>query len=286
MERFRTADGRTLSYRVEGTGPKLVCHPGGPGFSSRYFGDLAGLGEEFTLVLLDPRGTGGSDRPADARAYRTEDYVSDLEELRDHLELDRLLLLGHSHGGVVAAAYAAAYPERVERLVLASALARFAEKHQQAMAEAAEARSHEPWYEDAREALEREEAGDFADDDELQQLVAREMPFYFARYGDEERRYVEWLGEERPNKDALHLFNTEVWNTFDLLQDLTKITAATLVITGELDFITGPVCAADFAAIPDQRTVPFEGCGHFILFEARDRFRDEVTAFLSAGRGD
>jgi pimeloyl-ACP methyl ester carboxylesterase len=110
------------------------------------------------------------------------------------------------------------------------------------------------------------------------------MPFYFARYGDEERRYVEWLGEERPNKDALQLFNTEVLNTFDLRTDLSKITAATLVITGELDFITGPVCAADFGAIPDQRTVAIEGCGHFILFEARDRFRDEVTAFLSAER--
>jgi hypothetical protein len=44
MESFRTADGRTLSYRREGSGPLLVCHPGGPGFSSRYFGDLAGLG--------------------------------------------------------------------------------------------------------------------------------------------------------------------------------------------------------------------------------------------------
>lgn len=58
------------------------------------------------------------------------------------------------------------------------------------------------------------------------------------------------------------------------------------MITGELDFITGPVCAAEFASIPGRRTVVIEGCGHFILFEARDRFRDEVTAFLSAGRGD
>jgi pimeloyl-ACP methyl ester carboxylesterase len=54
---FRIAGGRTLSYRCEGTGPVLVCHPGGPGFSSRYFGDLAGLGERFTLILLNPRGS-------------------------------------------------------------------------------------------------------------------------------------------------------------------------------------------------------------------------------------
>jgi proline iminopeptidase len=283
VECFRTADGRTLSYRTEGAGPKLVCHPGGPGFSSRYFRDLAGLGEHFTLILLDPRGTGGSDRPGDALAYTTEDYVGDLDELRAHIRLERMLLLGHSHGGVVAAAYAAEHPERVDRLVLASTLARFGPEQQREMRDAMETRALEPWYEDAREALEREEAGDFADDDELQELVGREMPFYFAHYGDEERRHVEWLGEERPNRDALHLFNTETWSTFDLRPALPRITAPTLVITGELDFITGPACAADFASIPDQRTVVIDGCGHFILFEARDPFREEVTAFLSAG---
>ena len=110
MESFRTADGRTLSYRRDGKGPVLVCHPGGPGFSARYFGDLAGLGSAFTLVMLNPRGSEGSDRPADTRAYQTADYVSDLDELRAHLGLERMLLLGHSHGGVVAAAYAAAHP--------------------------------------------------------------------------------------------------------------------------------------------------------------------------------
>ena len=57
MDSFRTADGRTLSYRREGKGPVLVCHPGGPGFSARYFGDLAGLGSAFTLVKLNPRGS-------------------------------------------------------------------------------------------------------------------------------------------------------------------------------------------------------------------------------------
>src|SRR3954471_21062202 len=157
MESFRTADGRTLSYRREGEGPLLVCHPGGPGFSSRYFGDLAGLGESFTLILFDPRGTGGSDRPADPRAYTTEDYLADLDELREHLGLERMLLLGHSHGGVVAAAYASAHPGRVDRLVLASTLARFAKEQEHAMESAMDAKAGEPWYADARAALEDEQ---------------------------------------------------------------------------------------------------------------------------------
>ena len=280
METFRTADGRVLAYRREGNGPVLVCHPGGPGFSSRYFDDLAGLGDRLTLVFLDPRGTGASDPPADRGAYRTEDYVSDLEELREHLGLERIDLLGHSHGGVVAAAYAIAHPERVARLVLASTLARFGAEHQETMAAMMEARAGEPWYADAKDALEREQAGEFHDADELAALVEREMPFYFARYGDEERAYVEWLGEERLNHDALELFNTEIVAVFDLRPGLERITAPTLVITGGLDFITGPVCAADFAAIPGQETVLLDGCGHLIFREGLDRFRAEVTRFL------
>jgi pimeloyl-ACP methyl ester carboxylesterase len=281
MDSFRTADGRVLSYRREGAGPILVCHPGGPGFSSRYFGDLAGLGSSFTLVLLNPRGSEGSDRPSDARAYETADYVSDLDELRAHLGLERMLLLGHSHGGVVAAAYAAAHPDRVERLVLASTLARFAAEQGAVMEAAMDAKAAEPWYADARAALEDEQAGRFASDEELGELAIREFPFYFARYGDSERAYLETLRGEVPVADALLLFNNEVFTTFDLRPDLAAITAPALVITGEDDFITGPVCAADFAAIPDQTTVLLPDCGHFIFVEARDRFRDEVTAFLA-----
>jgi pimeloyl-ACP methyl ester carboxylesterase len=280
VESFRTADGRALSYRREGSGPVLVCHPGGPGFSSRYFGDLAGLGGSFTLVLLNPRGSEGSDRPSDRRAYATEDYVSDLEELRAHLGLEQMLLLGHSHGGVVAQAYAAAHPDRVEKLVLASTLTRFAKEQTAAMQAGMHAKADEPWYADALAALQAEQEGRFESDEELADLALREFPFYFARYGDAERAYLEGLRGEIPVADALLLFNNEVFTTFDLRPELKKITAPTLVITGEEDFITGPICAADFAAIQDATTVILPGSGHFIFVEARGPFRAEVEHFL------
>jgi proline iminopeptidase len=217
----------------------------------------------------------------DASAYRTEDYVSDLEELRDHLGLEGMLLLGHSHGGVVAQAYAATHPDRVEKLVLASTLARFAEEQQTAMEAGMQAKAGEPWHEDAVAALEAEQAGEFEGDVELAELALREFPFYFAHYGDAERAYLETLRAEVPVADALLFFNREILTTFDLRPELPKITAPTLVITGEEDFITGPVCAADFITIPDVRTVLLPGSGHFSFVEARDRFRAELTAFLS-----
>jgi len=281
--KFLTADGRKLTYRRMGTGPLLVCHPGGPGFSSSYFADLAGLWEQFTLVMLNPRGTGGSDRPADSRAYQIEDYVSDVDELRRHLALDKMLLLGHSHGGVVAEAFAAEHPARVERLVLASSLARFGPGQEAAMQAGLEKRSGQPWYADAAAALDEEQEAKFATDQELADLFFREFPLYFAHYGDPEAGYADTLRSETINADTLRLFNREIFNTFDLRDRLRDITAPTLVITGEDDFICGPACAAEMsAAIPNAREVIVGDSGHMIFIEQPQAFHDEVAGFLES----
>ena len=279
--KFTTADGRKLTYRRMGTGPVLVCHPGGPGFSSSYFSDLAGLYEKFTLVMLDPRGTGASTRPADPRAYQVEDYVSDLEELRAHLGLERMLLLGHSHGGVVAQAYAATHPGRVLRLVLASTFARFGPEQEAAMRAGMDRRSGQSWYPDAVAALEAEQAGKFANDQELGDLVFRELPLYFAHYGPVEAGYLDTLRSENINGDTLKLFNQEIFTTFDLRSRLSNITAPTLVITGDDDFICGPLCSAEITpAIHGAREVIVGDSGHMVFVEQPEVFRDAVADFL------
>jgi proline iminopeptidase len=282
--KLTTADGRALTYHKMGNdGPVLVCHPGGPGFSSLYFGDLAGLWERFTLVLLNPRGTGGSGRPADPRAYQIEDYVADVEELRQHLELEKILLLGHSHGGVVAQLYAAQHPDKVERLVLASTLARFGAEQVEAMREGMDKRSGQPWYPDALAALEAEQEGTFSTDEEMAALVFRELPLYFAHFGTAEAGYLDTLKTETPNADTLRLFNKEIFETFDLRRKLGLIKAPTLVITGEEDFICGPVCADEIAAgIAGAKKVIVGDSGHMIFVEQPEAFETEVAEFLEA----
>ena len=278
-----TADGRKLSYRRMGSGPVLVCHPGGPGFSSTYFSDLAGLWEKYTLVLVNPRGTGGSDRPSDPRAYGVDDYVADLEELRHHLELERMLLLGHSHGGVVAQAYAAMHPGRVRRLVLASTLARFGPQQESAMRAGMDRRSGQPWYPDAVAALDAEQEGKFESDQELGDLVFRELPLYFAHYGSVEAGYLDTLRSESINADTLRLFNREIFGTFDLRGRLPSITAPTMVITGDDDFICGPLCADEISAgIAGSRKVIVGDSGHMVFIEQPRAFHDEVGDFLAS----
>lgn len=281
--KLTTPDGRKLGYRQIGNGPLLVCHPGGPGFSSLYFADLAGLWERFTLILLNPRGTADSDRPKDRRAYGIDDYVGDVEALRAHLGEERLMLLGHSHGGIVAQAYAAKYPERVRKLVLASTLARFAPEQQAAMHEGMEKRSNEPWYADAVAALEAEQKGEFSSDEQMADMVFRELPLYFARFGAMEAGYLDTLKTEHPNGDTLKFFNDELFNTFDLRSLHSKINAPTLVITGAEDFICGPICADELAAgIGGAQKVIVGDAGHMVFVEQPVEFHREVADFLES----
>ena len=196
-----------------------------------------------------------------------------------------MLLLGHSHGGVVAQAYAARHPDRVERLVLASTLARFQAEQAQAMEAAMATKAGEPWFDDATEALRAEHAGEWGTDAELGALAVRELPFYFAAFGDREQRYAKGLEGEAPVGDALKLFNDEIFSTFDLRPELQQIVAPTLVITGESDFICGPVCARSApTASPARQLVLLSDCGHFVFVEQPEEFAAAVGDFLAGTR--
>jgi pimeloyl-ACP methyl ester carboxylesterase len=282
LGKFRNRHAMNLTYEIRGgEGPMLVCHPGGPGFPAASLGDLGGLQRGRTLVMLNPRGTAESDRPRDPRAYDIDDYVNDLEDLRAHLGVETLDLLGHSHGGVVAADYASRYPRRVKRLVLVTTLPRFGKEQAAAMEVEMLKRASEPWYADARAALDEEQAGEFEGDEEMNALWLREAPFYFAEFGDTAKAYLASQQGARLNADTLRHFNTEIFETFDLRPELGAIRAKTLVVVGADDFITGPACAREMVpAIPSCEMVTLPG-GHMVFIESPEAFRDAVLDFLA-----
>ncbi len=82
------------------------------------------LAEVAQVVYLDLRGAGRSDWSSPEH-WTVETWVDDLDAFCDALELERPVLLGTSTGGVVALVHAARHPDRVERLVLVSTVARY-----------------------------------------------------------------------------------------------------------------------------------------------------------------
>ena len=136
--------------QVVGSGPPLVCIPGGPGQAVEYFDELGGLSEHHTLILLDNRGTGASQAPHDPTTFRIEQLVDDVEALRFHLGLDQMDLFGHSASGGTCLLYAARYPQRLDRLVLVDPSLRVVGiQSNLGVDEVLAQRTHEPWYADA-----------------------------------------------------------------------------------------------------------------------------------------
>ena len=274
---FTTPAGLTLSYERRGSGPLLVCHPGGPGCSAAEFRDFAGLDGTFDLLFLSPRGSAGSDPAED---YSLASYAADVEALREHLGVEQLDLLGFSHGGMVAMAYAAAYGPRVRRLVLAGTLALWDDEAQAAMERGIEARRGEPWFDEAQRAIAEEQAGDFSSVDDLITNTQRQAPLYFHRWEGNERVGRE-LFSDFAYSEPLHQFNTVEFPTLDLRPELRAIAAPTLVVAGEDDMIAGPVCGeAIVRELSDGRLVTIPATGHFLYVEQPEAFRAALTQFL------
>jgi proline iminopeptidase len=277
MAYVQTGDGRRVWYETRGGGGDLVCLPGGPGISSRLLGSLGGLDRECRLILVDPRGSGRSDAPEQADGYRLADYAADVEAVREHLQLSRIALLGHSAGAFIALTYAATYPARVERLVLVSSGARFAAEHE-AIAEAMRAsRSHEPWYADAVAAGEEIAAADTSlSPPEFGKLLARGAGFCFANFGRRQRAHAQLLHEG---------VNVAAWLAFDLDEDLRpllpQIAMPALVVAGEHDCLAAPAASQELAdGLPRGRMLLLRDAGHYPFVDQPDAFRAAVSAFV------
>lgn len=97
--------------------PAIFVH-GGPGAGGdatpRRFFDP----KRYRIVLFDQRGCGRSRPHAELRENTTWDLVADMERLREHLKIDRWLVVGGSWGSTLGLAYAERHPERVSGIVL------------------------------------------------------------------------------------------------------------------------------------------------------------------------
>ena len=282
MPTLRTDDARTLSWREVGSGPPLLCHPGGPGCSSLYFGALPELAAERTLLLLDPRGTGDSDRPTDPSAYDLEDYAADIEAVRGQLGLDRLDLLGHSHGGFVAMAWAGTNPGRVGRLVLAGTAPRFTDVIRRARMDRVASHQGQPYFEDALAALLEQQAGKYGSDERLAALYERAAPI-LAPLGEDITPVADAFRAAGLNADALKHFNQEIAPTMDLRPLLAQIEAPTLVIAGDRDPFGGATVDEIAGALPNPTVVTVAGADHFAFLEpdGRAAWSRAVLEFLA-----
>ena len=115
-----SADHNNIHVREFGQGIPIILLAGGPGLNANYMNDLWDtLSLDFRCIILDQRGTAKSFVPTiDSVSMSMENYINDLEALRKHLGIEKLTLIGHSWGGMLAMEYAANKPDNIEKIIL------------------------------------------------------------------------------------------------------------------------------------------------------------------------
>lgn len=112
-------DNARLFYEVIGNGEPIVVVHGGPGLDHAYLQPgLDALATRYTLIYYDQRGTGRSSAALDSATINIDTFVEDIETLRQTLGFERVTVMGHSFGSVIATEYALRYPESLHALIL------------------------------------------------------------------------------------------------------------------------------------------------------------------------
>jgi len=120
VDLFINVNGIKICYEVLGQGfPVLMLHGFGmhKGF---WFAQVDALSKKFKLILMDNRGSGNSDHPVGP--YSMDTLVEDLNGLLNHLEIDKVHLIGWAMGSFISQYYVINHPNRVNKLVLMASL--------------------------------------------------------------------------------------------------------------------------------------------------------------------
>lgn len=120
QESYVDSDGVRIRYLVRGAGPPVVLVHGFMVNAELNWvvpGILDSLASRYTVVALDLRGHGASDKPHNPSAYGAT-FVDDVVRLLDHLEIQRAHLVGYSMGSAITLKLLSMHPERVISAVL------------------------------------------------------------------------------------------------------------------------------------------------------------------------
>jgi proline iminopeptidase len=269
--------------------PIVFVH-GGPGVAdmrgdAEAFSRLVGDGHD--LIVYDQVGTGHSERLGDPRDYTLQRDVDDLEALIAELHLDRPILIGHSYGGTVIAAYLARHPDGAEKVVFSAPgeIRPHAVSHGTGMVdrldleqklalygEMVEPRALLAWLlsrVDPRAALRF--AGDAELDARFDRTYALSAPGLFCD-----------APPEIPLPTGLGFFANGVRRTTpDLRPALADVDVPALILKPQCDYLPWSYGSELRDAMPDARLVYLRGAGHSTYVEQTDAFFAEVRAFLA-----
>lgn len=275
-------------YRVVGknTGNKkpLVLLHGGPGSTHNYFEVLDRIAEEDgrQLVMYDQIGCGNSYVENRPDLWNSKVWIEEMIELRKHLGLDEIHLLGQSWGGMQTLEYVCNYkPEGLKSIILSSTLPAswlWAEEAQRMIAQMPQ---------DMQDAIKKAtESGDYSSP-EYQAAEAEYMRQHCA--GEVTENDPECL--RRPKKAGRESYVVG-WGPneftplgtlkdYDVIDQLGDIKEPALIINGGNDLCTPYVAKFMYDRIPNSEWELFRTCRHMCFVEDNDRYVEVLKKWMN-----
>ncbi|MES2191932.1 MAG: alpha/beta fold hydrolase [Pseudomonadota bacterium] len=258
-------NGMVVNYHDVGTGsPVLLIHGSGPGVTAwaNWRLTIPELSKHARVIAPDMAGFGYTSVDGTAIPDRAM-WLSQLTGLLDGLGLQRVSLVGNSFGGGLALAFAHAFPERVDKLVLMGAVG---------VSFPISEGLNKVWgYTPSLEAM-RELLGIFVYDSSFVSEDLVEMRYRASTRADVQQRFAALFPEPRQQSvDRLALS----------AEQLSSIRAGTLIIHGRQDKVI-PLAVSEKlkALLPESRLEVIEKCGHWVQIEHPQQFTQLVMDFL------
>jgi pimeloyl-ACP methyl ester carboxylesterase len=263
--RFARVNGVNIAFRVQGEGPPLALVMGYRLSSAAWpVSFIEALAHQFTVITLDNRGTGQSDKPVNG--YAIANMARDLAGLLNQLKISRTRILGYSMGGAIAQEFARQFPDRVSGLVLCAT-----------MCGGPRAIYAPPPVVRVMREL------DGLKPDEVARQIWKVT--YSPGYLETHRELAEdQMRREIAAPTPLHAADLQfqAFAEFDCSKALPNILAPTLVLTGEFDQLISPRNSKIIAGlIPGAKLIIIPGCGHRVMWEATDECVTFVAEFLA-----
>jgi len=272
-------DGFELNYCIQGQGqPILVV--GSSIYYPRLFSE--NFSQHFQLIFLDHRGFGKPTRAFKQADYTLDKIVEDIEHARQILKLDDLIIAGHSGHAFMAVAYAKAYPQHVQKMILLNtATTNSQERQQQSLsyfeAYASAKRKHQFQQDIAllEQDLKREPERRFV------HMCIRMGAHSFYDYTF--NATSTWDGVY-PNMEIIDYLWGVAFAEQNLLQQIHHLNMPIFLGLGRYDYLVAPVSLWDaMECTPHVKKVIFEKSGHNPMLEEPEYFDEQLIAWINEG---